>query len=88
MGLLSVAVPRARKRIELVVGDDGLEVAVGLDRGERLARGGDAAEDDAERIVERARGGVQAAHQIAQHERVVFDDEDAADGLGHRAASV
>jgi len=39
-----------------------------------------------EGIVERARGGVQALHELAQHEVLVVDDEDAARGLAHRPA--
>ena len=48
---------------------------------ERFLRRGDADEDDAERIVERARRGVESLDELAQHEVLVIDDEDAADRL-------
>jgi len=72
-----------RERVELVVGQHRLDVAVGLDRGERLPGGGDAAEGDAQRVVERARGCVQALDDLAQRERFVLDDQDPAEGFGH-----
>ena len=70
--------------VERVVDQHRLDVAVGLDGGERLLGGGDAGEGDAERVIERARGGVQALDELAQHQLFVVDDEDAADGLRHR----
>jgi beta-phosphoglucomutase-like phosphatase (HAD superfamily) len=71
------------KRIERVVHQHGLQVAVGLDRGDRLLRGGDAAEGNAEGVVEGARRGVQPLHELAQDEVLVVDDQNAAGGLGH-----
>jgi hypothetical protein len=73
----------ARQRIERVVDQDGLQVAVALDHLERFPGRGDAGEGDAERVVERAGGGVEALHELAQHQVLVVDDEDAADRLSH-----
>ena len=72
------------ERVERVVDQHRLDVAVRLDGGERLLGGGDAGEGDAERVIERAGGGVQALDELAQHQVLVVDDEDAADGLRHR----
>src|SRR5437867_6451826 len=69
--------------VELVVDHDGLEIAVLLDRGERLARRGDSGKRDAERIVERAGGRVQPLDQFLENERLVVDDEDPADRFFH-----
>jgi hypothetical protein len=69
--------------VQRVVHQDRLQVAVGFDGGERFLDGGDAAEGDAERVVEGARGGVQPLHELAQDQVLVVDDEDAADGFGH-----
>src|SRR6267143_3063412 len=69
--------------VELVVDHDGLEIAVLLDRGERFARRGDPGKRDAERIVERAGGRVQAFDEFLENERLVVDDEDPADRLFH-----
>jgi len=52
--------------VELVVDDHRLDVAVGLDCRQRLLRGGDAAEGDAERVVQRARRRVQPLQDLAQ----------------------
>ena len=77
--------PRAvLQRIERVVDEHGLQVAVALDRGERILRGRHAGEADAEGIVERTRGGVQAFDELAQLERFVVDDQDPADRFSHR----
>ena len=67
--------------VELVVDHDRLHVAVLFQGLERLARGGDAGEGEAERVVERAGGGVEAFYELAQYQRLVVDDEHAADGL-------
>ena len=67
--------------VELVVDDDRLDVAVLLERLERFARGRDAGEGEAERVLERAGRGVEAFHKLAQYQRLVVDDEHAADGL-------
>jgi len=63
----------------------GLQVAVGFEHLQRLLGGRDAGEGDAERVVERACGGVKAFDELAQLELLVVDDEDAADGLRHQA---
>jgi hypothetical protein len=65
------------QRIERVVGDHRLDVAVGLDRGERLARGGDAGERHAQRIVEALGGGIEAPGQFPQHQLFIVDDKNA-----------
>src|SRR5436190_4030782 len=76
--------PRAvLQRIERVVDQHRLQVAVALDRGERVLRAGDAAEADAKRIVERARRGVKTLDELAQLERLVVDYEYPARGLRH-----
>src|SRR5260370_11339459 len=72
--------------VELVVDHDGLEIAVVLDRGERFARRGDARKGDAERIIEGARGRVQAFDEFLQHQRFIVDDKNPADRLFHGAA--
>src|SRR5262249_53686173 len=73
-----------RAGVRLVVDHDGLDIAVLLDRGERLLGGRDAGESDPERVVERPRRRVQALDELLQNEELVVDDEDAADRLFHR----
>src|SRR5258708_3950912 len=72
--------------VELVVDDDGLEIAVLFDRGERIARRGDPGKRDADRIVERAGGGVQPLDEFLQHQRFIVDDKNPADRLFHGVA--
>jgi len=66
-----------------VIDQDGLQVALGFDHRQRFLRGGDAQEADTERVVERARRGVEALHELPQHEVLVVDHQNAARGLGH-----
>jgi hypothetical protein len=77
----SIAFFQSRKRVKLVIHQHRLDVAVILDRGERFARRGHAAEGDSERVVERAGGRVQALDDLAQRERFVFNDQDSAEGF-------
>jgi len=77
-----------RQRIERVVDQHRLQVAVGLDHRQRFLGGGYAGEADAEGIIERARRGVEALDELAQHQVLIVDDEDAARELGHLGASV
>jgi hypothetical protein len=58
------AVPRVLHRVELVVDDDDLDVAVALDQLQPFLGGQRADEGDAERVVERARRGVQALEEL------------------------
>ena len=74
--------------VEGVVDDHGLDVAVLLDRLERVARGGDAGEHDAERVVQALGGRVQALDELLEDQRLVVDDQDAADRFAHAKASV
>src|SRR6185295_11996400 len=65
-----------------------LQVAVGLDQLERFLDRGGAEKADAERVVERARSGIEAFDKLPQFEMLVIDHQDAAGGLRHQAATI
>jgi hypothetical protein len=69
--------------VERVVDHDRLDVAVLLDRVQRLLCGGDAHEDDTERVVQAASGRVEPLDELAQHQALVVDHEDPAERLQH-----
>ena len=68
---------------EVLVDDDGLDVAVFFDCLEGVTGGRHAGEDDAERIVEALGRGVQPFDEFLQDSALVVDDEDSADRLAH-----
>ena len=78
----------ALQGVERVVDDHRLDVAVVLDRLERVARRGDAGEADAQRVVQALGGGVQALDELLEDQGLVVDHEDAADRVAHAGAPI
>ena len=73
----------ALQRIERVVDDHRLDVAIVLDRFEGVASGRDAGEADAQRVVQALGGGVQALDELLEDQGLIVDDENAADRVAH-----